>query len=132
MLKAASKEYEWNLPLDVVAEIWREGCIIRSVFLNDIADAFRAEPDLESLLLSDKFSGRMAEAANDLREVVGISVKHALPMPALPAALSYFDYFRREQSTANVLQGQSDFFGAHGFERVGEEGNDHHGPWAMG
>ena len=132
VLKAASEENDWNLPMDTIAEIWREGCIIRSVMLDDIADAFRSEPDLESLLLAPDFVTRMKSASLPLRQTVALAAQHALPLPALSASLSYFDYFRQGQSTANILQGQRDFFGAHGFERTDKDGKDYHGPWAMG
>lgn len=134
VLHAASVENNWNLPLDRVAEIWREGCIIRSVFLNDISEAYHKEGQMESLLLASSFVDRLNQTTASLREIVGMSVGVGLPVPALAAALSYFDYFRQEQSTANILQAQRDFFGAHGFARTDKPdgGNDFHGPWAMG
>ena len=132
VLGAASKEYKWDLPLDIVAEIWREGCIIRSVMLNDIASAFRQDESFEDLLLSPKFAEVVKSSSQSLRDVVGLSVQNALPVPALSAALSFFDYFSKAQSTANIIQAQRDFFGAHGFERTDKDGDGHHGPWAMG
>jgi len=132
VLKAASIENKWNLPMDVIAEIWREGCIIRSVMLDDIAEAFRNNRELESLLMAPEFVLRMKSASSSLREVVSLAALQCLPVPALSASLSYFDYFRQGQSTANILQGQRDFFGAHGFQRTDKDGKDYHGPWAMG
>ncbi|MFD0916400.1 NADP-dependent phosphogluconate dehydrogenase [Pseudahrensia aquimaris] len=132
VIRAASEENGWNTPLARVAEIWRAGCIIRSVMLNDIASAFANNPALESLLLAPAFADKMKATHADLRTIVALTAQHALPLPALSAALSYFDYARQGQSTANILQAQRDFFGAHGFERTDEEGSDHHGPWAMG
>lgn len=132
VIRAASQENEWNTPLAKVAEIWRAGCIIRSVMLTDIAEVFDTNPDLENLLLADKFADRIKDGERDLRSIVALAATNTIPLPALSAALSYFDYARQEQSTANILQAQRDFFGAHGFERTDEQGGDFHGPWAMG
>ncbi len=63
-----------------------------------------------------------------LRQVVAQAALHGLPVPAL----SYFDIIRTSRSTANMLQGQRDFFGAHGFEWTDKDGSSYHGPWAMG
>ena len=52
-------------------------------------------------------------------------------MPALSSALAYFDLSRTARSTADLTQAQRDFFGAHGFERIGAPGVVAHGPWAM-
>lgn len=131
VIAAASHENGWHLPLDTIAEIWREGCIIRSVFLDDIAAAFRGDAELNNLLLSPAFAHRLENAIPALRKIVAMGAEHGLPLPALSAALSYFDTFRMKRGTANMIQAQRDFFGAHGFGRIGEEGTDFHGPWAM-
>ena len=41
VMEQASIEKGWNLPLGTIAAIWREGCIIRSQFLDLITSAFR-------------------------------------------------------------------------------------------
>jgi len=125
----ASCEFRWDLPMATIARIWRAGCIIRSQFLDTIARAFETDPDAEHLLLTRDFVAMMAAAHPSLRRVVAHAALAGLPVPALSAALGYFDAFRQGRGTANLIQGQRDFFGAHGFERVDAEGL-HHGPWA--
>ncbi|MFC4625104.1 NADP-dependent phosphogluconate dehydrogenase [Daeguia caeni] len=127
VLAAASKEHGWNIPLATTARIWRAGCIIRSQFLDDIAHAFE-EGEAENLLLAPAFIPRMEKAVIGLRQVVANAALVGLPVPALAAALNYFDAFTQTLSTANLIQGQRDFFGAHGFKRIDREG-DFHGPW---
>jgi 6-phosphogluconate dehydrogenase len=127
VMQAASKEHGWNIPLATVARIWRAGCIIRSQFLDDIAKAFD-EGEAENLLLTSVFAEKMKNSSGSLRQVVAKGALAELPMPALSAALSYFDSFKQARGTANLIQAQRDFFGAHGFERLDKKGA-FHGPW---
>ncbi|PWL17339.1 phosphogluconate dehydrogenase (NADP(+)-dependent, decarboxylating) [Falsochrobactrum shanghaiense] len=127
VMAAASKEHGWNIPLATTARIWREGCIIRSQFLDDIARAFEGQ-EIENLLLVPAFVERMSTASKGLRRVVAQAALAGLPLPALGSALSYFDSFTQSLGTANLIQGQRDFFGSHGFKRTDREG-DFHGPW---
>ncbi|TWI82150.1 6-phosphogluconate dehydrogenase (decarboxylating) [Roseibium hamelinense] len=131
LISAAAKQYDWSMPLADIARIWRAGCIIRSSMLNDMASALSDDPD-RNLMFAPYFAERLKETHEALRAVVAQGAMHGLPVPALSAALSYFDTMRTERSTANLLQAQRDFFGAHGFERVDREGKGFHGPWAMG
>jgi len=129
VLETASKEFEWNLPLGTVAAIWRNGCIIRSQFLGEITKAFNKSKG-GNLLMAPAFVTMMKKDHASLRAVVALSAASGAPAPALSNALSYFDGYRQSRGTANLLQAQRDFFGAHGFERIGETGA-FHGPWAM-
>ncbi|SNS91410.1 NADP-dependent phosphogluconate dehydrogenase [Tropicimonas sediminicola] len=127
LLARTGAQHGWALPMPEIAEVWREGCIIRSDMLNDMAAALRGEPE-RNLIFADYFADLVARNHGALRKVVSTGALHGLPMPALSAALSYFDMIRTERSTANMLQAQRDFFGAHGFERIDAAGA-HHGPW---
>ncbi|MEP3049223.1 MAG: NADP-dependent phosphogluconate dehydrogenase [Roseibium sp.] len=131
LILEAAKQYGWAMPLPKIAQIWRQGCIIRSAMLNDMSSAL-ADNDERNLMLAPFFSEKLKETETMLRQVVAQAALHGLPVPALSAALSYFDIMRTERSTANMLQGQRDFFGAHGFERTDKDGSGYHGPWAMG
>ena len=126
LLGKASAEYDWALPMPEIAEVWREGCIIRSSMLNDMAAALRAGP--ENLALAPFFKALILENIDGLRKTALAAQSAGLPVPALAAALAYFDTVTMERVTANMLQAQRDYFGAHGFERVDKDGA-HHGPW---
>ncbi len=129
LLATASTEEDWVLPLPQVAEIWRAGCIIRSAMLDDMASALTEAPE-RSLILAPHFAGLLEEHMPGLRKTVALAVAHGLPLPALSAALTYFDVMRTGRGTANMLQAQRDFFGQHGFERLDRPGEtDLHGPW---
>ena len=131
VMAAASKEFGWSLPLPTIAKIWRAGCIIRSQFLGTLADAFASSGSVANLLMAPAFVTMMKEAHPALRRTVARAIEAGLPMPALSSALGYFDSYRQARGTSTVIQAQRDFFGAHGFERVGAPGA-FHGPWGSG
>ena len=130
LLSAASEAYGWDLPMPAIAENWREGCIIRSAMLNDMSQALAEDPG-RNLLFAPYFAEKVRAGDAALRKVVAASATHGLPVPALSVALGYFDTMRTGRSTANMIQAQRDFFGAHSFERIDEPGA-HHGPWGSG
>ena len=128
LLAAASEEYDWDLDFARVAEIWRAGCIIRSALLDDISEAFAGELPLGQLILAPMFTERLGRTVPALRRVVAAAVVGGHAVPVLTAALQWFDTMRQGFGGANIIQAQRDFFGRHGFERLGQEGK-HHGPW---
>ena len=118
LMKAAAKEYGWNLNYGGIALMWRGGCIIRSVFLGTIKEAFDNNPDIANILLDPYFSGKLAEAQSGWRNVLAQAIVNGVPAPCLSAALEYYDGYRCERLPANLLQAQRDFFGAHTYERT--------------
>jgi 6-phosphogluconate dehydrogenase len=118
LMRAAAKEYGWNLNYGGVALMWRGGCIIRSVFLGEIKKAFDKNPNLENLLLDPFFKKAMAKAQASWRRVVTTAVKLGIPIPAISAAMAFYDGYRHDRLPANLLQAQRDYFGAHTYERV--------------
>ncbi|MFD2238224.1 NADP-dependent phosphogluconate dehydrogenase [Aureimonas populi] len=125
VMDAASKEFGWNLPLGEIARIWRAGCIIRSRFLDDIASVTDSGETV-NLLVAPDFVSRVSAGEGALRKVVAKAALSGLPVPALSAALAYFDDYRRARGTTNLTQAQRDLFGAHTFHRLDREGTFHH------
>ena len=131
LLADASNEEEWDLDLGLVASLWREGCIIRARFLNDITAAYRSDPGLANLLLSDFFASEIAGAQQGLRNVVAAAAQAGVAAPAFSSALAFYDGFRRSRGTANLIQALRDYFGAHTYERVDRaRGEWFHTDWA--
>ncbi len=118
LMRAAAKTKGWDLNYGGIALMWRGGCIIRSVFLSKIKEAFDREPKLENLLLDEYFLRTMKEMLPAWRETVALAVRSGVPMPAFSSALSWFDGYTCESLPANLLQAQRDYFGAHTYERV--------------
>lgn len=132
----AAKEYGWKLNKPSIALMWRGGCIIRSVFLKDITNAYRSNPDLENLLFDDFFNKAIHKAQPGWRDVVAKAALLGIPTPAFSTALSWFDGYRTKDLPANLLQAQRDYFGAHTFlvkpELANEKykaGEYHHVNW---
>ncbi len=127
MIAKASDEFGWALPLPEIAKVWRAGCIIRSAMLDDMASALGDDAD-RNLMFAPKFADLLKSNHDALRRVVAQAALHGIATPALSSGLAYFDAMRTARGTANMIQGQRDFFGAHGFERI-DGGSGHHGPW---
>jgi len=125
-LRIASEEYDWDLQFGELAQIWREGCIIRAQFLQSITDAFDKDPKLTNLLLDGYFKDIAAKYQESIREVVALAVKAGVPVPSLSAAVTYYDSYRAEVLPANLLQAQRDYFGAHTYERTDRKGLYHY------
>ncbi|MDZ8117949.1 decarboxylating NADP(+)-dependent phosphogluconate dehydrogenase [Pontiella agarivorans] len=118
LMRAAAAEHGWTLNNGEIALMWRGGCIIRSVFLGKIKEAFDSNPDLVNLLLDPFFKDAVENAQASWRRVIMKSAELGIPMPAIGAALAYFDGYRSERLPANLLQAQRDYFGAHTYERL--------------
>jgi len=118
LLREAAKEYGWELNYGGIALLWRGGCIIRSVFLSKIKEAFDQNSSLPNLLLDPFFKEKVEVAQEGWRKVVATALVNGIPVPAFTTALNYFDGYRSERLPANMLQAQRDYFGAHTYERV--------------
>ncbi|HHV58713.1 MAG TPA: decarboxylating NADP(+)-dependent phosphogluconate dehydrogenase [Clostridiaceae bacterium] len=118
LMKAAAKTYGWNLNYGGIALMWRGGCIIRSVFLGKIKEAFDKNRDLNNLLLDPFFKEKVEAAQESWRRVTATALLNGIPIPAFTSALCYFDGYRSERLPANLLQAQRDYFGAHTYERL--------------
>ncbi|HEY9010522.1 MAG TPA: NADP-dependent phosphogluconate dehydrogenase [Devosia sp.] len=127
VMQKASEENGWNLPLATIAKIWRAGCIIRSRFLDQMSAAY-AKGGATNLLMVPDFVAIMKDAHKSLRTVVAAAAIDEFPLICLSASLAYFDSYRQALGTANLTQGQRDFFGAHGFELIDRPG-EQHGKW---
>ena len=118
LMRAAAKTYGWNLNYGGIALMWRGGCIIRSVFLGHIKEAYDRDPALHNLLLDPYFAETVRARVPAWRTVVSAAALSGVPVPAISSALSYFDGYTTERLPANLLQAQRDYFGAHTYERT--------------
>lgn len=118
LMRDAAKEYGWNLNYGGIALMWRGGCIIRSIFLGKIKEAFDKNPKLTNLLLDPFFKDKIESSQESWRKIVATSAINGIWIPALSTALNYYDGYRNERLPANLLQAQRDYFGAHTYERT--------------
>ncbi|MDV3347932.1 NADP-dependent phosphogluconate dehydrogenase [Leptolyngbyaceae cyanobacterium CCMR0082] len=125
LLRKASETYDYDLDLGECARIWKGGCIIRARFLNKIKHAFSENPALPNLLLAPEFKQTILDRQSAWRDVVAMAAQYGVPVPAFSASLDYFDSYRRAQLPQNLTQAQRDYFGAHTYKRVDQEGTFH-------
>ncbi len=124
-LAEASKEYGYKLDLSTVAKIWRAGCIIRAVLLEDIAAAYSNNKNLAHLLLDTSFVDMIESTTQSARKIISVAIKNGIPLPGLTNSLTYFDSFTSKRLPLNLIQAQRDYFGSHTYERTDREGIFH-------
>ncbi|XP_077459027.1 6-phosphogluconate dehydrogenase, decarboxylating [Stigmatopora argus] len=129
LLRQAAKEFGWSLNYGAIALMWRGGCIIRSVFLGKIKEAFDRDSELQNLLLDSFFSDAVHKCQESWRRAVSTGVQHGIPMPCFTTALSFYDGYRHQMLPANLLQAQRDYFGAHTYELLTQPGRFIHTNW---
>jgi len=118
LMRAAAQQYRWNLNYGGIALMWRGGCIIRSIFLGKIKEAFERNSKLANLMLDPFFRKALNGSHRSWRNAVAAAVKKGIPSPAFSTALAFYDGYRSERLPANLLQAQRDYFGAHTYERI--------------
>lgn len=130
LLRQAAQQHGWQLDYGQIALLWRGGCIIRSAFLDQIAQAFARQPDLTNLLLDEFFRTKLQRAQASWRAVVATATLHGVPVPALSAGLAFFDGYRSAWLPASLIQAQRDYFGAHTYQRVDRDPGEYfHTNW---
>ncbi|XP_064137334.1 6-phosphogluconate dehydrogenase, decarboxylating isoform X3 [Loxodonta africana] len=129
LLRQAATEFGWTLNYGGIALMWRGGCIIRSVFLGKIKDAFDRNPELQNLLLDDFFKSAVENCQDSWRRAISTGVQTGIPMPCFTTALSFYDGYRHEMLPANLIQAQRDYFGAHTYELLAKPGQFIHTNW---
>jgi 6-phosphogluconate dehydrogenase len=137
MLATANKPkdkggYDFHMTLPDLPMIWRAGCIIRAVFLEEITKAFKSNPKLANLLMDDSFKKMISTRQDAWRRIVGLGVTNGIGLPAFSGSLAYYDSYRRARLPGNLIQAQRDFFGAHTYERTDTPGVFVHTEWAAG
>ncbi len=125
LMKAAAKEFNWDLKFGEISMIWRGGCIIRAKFLGKIKEAFDRNPELPNLLMDPYFREIVNNSQREWRHVVSTATELGIPIPGFSSALMYFDSYRNGRLWANMIQAQRDYFGAHTYQRVDKEGTFH-------
>jgi 6-phosphogluconate dehydrogenase len=130
MMAEADKTFGYGLDFVEIARIWKAGCIIRAVFLDEIMKVYKEEPNLPNLLVARRFRDAISQRQESWRRVVKTAVDNGIPTPSFSASLAYYDAYRRERLPANLVQAQRDYFGAHTYERTDKAGT-FHTEWAQ-
>jgi 6-phosphogluconate dehydrogenase len=125
MLAKASDQWEMNIPLPSVIQVWKAGCIIRSALLGNFTDAYSKQPKLANLLLDEEIAVLLKNREESIRYIIGQAVQAKIPVAGMGSALAYYDAYLSERLPVNLIQAQRDFFGAHTYQRIDKEGVFH-------
>ena len=125
LLYRANEVYDYKLKLDLIAKVWRGGCIIRSTFLEDVYAAYNEDSNLEHLFLNKNIHKKLTENLSEIRKIVSNAALNGIAVPAFSVTLGYFDSFRSEEMPTNLIQAQRDYFGSHTYELKGKKGAFH-------
>ena len=123
-IRMAAAEYGWSIDIAEVARIWRAGCIIRARLLERIRSEYAAG-NLVTLLEAPSIVAGLTEAQEGWRTVVAEAVRAGVPVPGFSAALAHYDQARAPRLNAALTQGLRDYFGAHTYRRIDDEGAFH-------
>jgi 6-phosphogluconate dehydrogenase len=128
MIRVAANQYQWEIELSKIASLWSEGCIIKSSLMCQLIEDFTKFPNLLEI---PTFKTLLNQGEKDWENLMVQSLKQHVSTPCISGAWNYFRAMTQENSSANLIQAQRDFFGRHGFHRVDlSDGLLHHGPWA--
>ena len=125
ILRLASEEYDYDLDMPSIAQIWKGGCIIRSTLLSRIQDAFKKDPSLTNLIIDKWFTDQVNNRLSGLTQVVSAAANAGIPVPCLSSTLDYLNSFRTSRLPQNLVQAMRDCFGSHTYERVDKAGSFH-------
>lgn len=130
LLKETSQKYDWNLKYGNIAMLWREGCIIRANFLENIYEAYNSCSEVKNLIMYQYFKKALEDSEVSLRKVCINLISSGLYSPVLITSLNYLDGLRSEKLPTNLLSAQRDYFGAHTYKRIDKDYNENfHTEW---
>ncbi len=127
LIRAASAEFNWNIDLAEIARIWTNGCIIRSLLMEQLSETFN---DCDSLLTNSDFVHSITENENSISKIIRDAAGNRVAIPAFSSAWNYWIGLTTEFGPANLIQAQRDFFGSHRYQRVDDpSGKSYHTNW---
>ena len=128
MIREAAIKNNWKIKLATIASLWSEGCIIKSRLMDTLVDVLKAN---DTLLNAAAFIEFFNNGIASWEISITTAIQKRIPFSCHNAAWNYFLAITQENSNANIIQAQRDFFGAHGFERKDKKHHKkYHGPWA--
>ena len=125
LMRTASSEYEYDLDMPSIAQIWKGGCIIRSRLLKRIQEAFTLDSELPNLLIDPWFAAQVNRRLPGLTKVVAAAAQAGIPVPCFSSTLDYINSYRTSRLPQNLVQAMRDCFGSHTYNRIDKEGVFH-------
>ena len=127
LIAEASDKFSWSLNLSEIARIWTSGCIIKSTLMQVLVEALK---NTSNILTNTQFIQLINEYKPSAKIVVSQCVLNDLTTPALSEAVQFFNGITTAYASANVIQAQRDYFGAHTYQRLDDDsGENYHTIW---
>jgi 6-phosphogluconate dehydrogenase len=128
LIAEIGKQNEWNLNLSEIARIWTNGCIIRSDLMQELISILK---ESASILNHPKIVKDISEKYyNSAKKVVSSCILNETPISCFSDAVNYFNAIKTANSSANLIQAQRDYFGAHTYQRIDDSSEAfHHTHW---
>jgi len=115
LMREASLEYNWNLNLSEIARIWTNGCIIRSDFMNKSIATLKEK----EVLLRDENILKILETNEvAIAGMIKNGLSNRIALDAFWSSYNYWVAITTKNSSANLIQAQRDYFGAHSYQRI--------------
>ena len=127
LISAASEKFDWDIDFPELCRIWTNGCIIRSSLMQNLSENIGKDGNI---LIIDGIKSYISQHWSDTMDAYLILVKSGIAIPCVSASLQYFQALKQNHPSANIIQAQRDFFGAHTYERVDDtSGKKYHTIW---
>ncbi|UKK00137.2 6-phosphogluconate dehydrogenase [Theileria orientalis] len=127
LVMEASREFEWDLNMSNVADIWSSNAIISCNMLKEVSKSYKENDEM--LLFHPRFKEMLLNSMKPWKHVVKNCIEYDVPTPGILSSLEYVQVLFSKNHCHNLIQAQRDCFGSHGFSRVDMEGNYHHNWW---
>jgi 6-phosphogluconate dehydrogenase len=125
LISEASKTFNYDIDLSEVLRIWKGGCIIRAKILDFLREIIKENTENVNLLNSEKALSFLMDKIDSIKYITNLAKDFYLPTLVLNSSLDYFLSMIEENLSANLIQAQRDFFGAHTYRRIDKEGIFH-------
>ncbi|WP_241492478.1 NADP-dependent phosphogluconate dehydrogenase [Lacinutrix himadriensis] len=127
LISEASNKFSWDLNLSEIARIWTNGCIIRSTLMEELVAVFK---ETTNILTNTQLIASIKEYKASAKKVVSQCILNDITAPSLGESIHFFNGITTENSSANIIQAQRDYFGAHTYKRIDDDGvKSHHTIW---
>lgn len=127
LINNVSTQNQWNINLSEIARIWTEGCIVKSDLMKDLVQTLKNKP---SIMYQEPWTNKLKESYSALQSVVLSCIKNQVYIPCMLEALNYFNGLKTAESSANLIQAQRDFFGAHTYKKKNDPSEtNYHTQW---
>lgn len=127
LISEAGRTYSWELNLSEIARIWTNGCIIKSDFMVELIPILKTD---DNILKHATIINKLKALKPSINKVVSQCILNELTASCLSESVNFLNAYTTSNSSANIIQAQRDYFGAHTYQRIDDDtGKFHHTNW---